>query len=403
MVKNEEGPEGEAAGHHGRGVSPVESPISTLPFDPNPGRASQIDDGGERQGQALSTEHEKDEFYLASTPQTPRLHPSPSRAIDQNAEMEIDEGPTTEIQSIMEQFQDGNEKEDGESANTEADEERALEVPVNHPPRRSSLGPLHDTVLEYGNGVTPSTEVGTTYNQPQKVTHSYSRGHASNGISPIGISNLSPSARFGSIDSNAPLSPHSATSLHKELPPAPDPEPDLPFDFHRFLEQLRHRTADPVAKYLRSFLTEFGKKPWMAHEQVKFINDFLTFIAKKMAFCDVWRGISDAEFDNAREGMEKLVMNRLYAQTFSPAILPTTLLPDAIGKSRNPEKVFGRVRRGQHQEDIERDDILSQKIRIYGWVKEQHLDITPVGRSGIRLLNLAQQGRPAKFDALMPS
>ncbi len=27
---------------------------------------------------------------------------------------------------------------------------------------------------------------------------------------------------------------------------------------------------------------------------------------------DVWKSASDAEFDNAMEGMEKLVMNRLY-------------------------------------------------------------------------------------------
>ena len=27
---------------------------------------------------------------------------------------------------------------------------------------------------------------------------------------------------------------------------------------------------------------------------------------------DVWRNVTEAEFDNAMEGMEKLVMNRLY-------------------------------------------------------------------------------------------
>lgn len=31
-----------------------------------------------------------------------------------------------------------------------------------------------------------------------------------------------------------------------------------------------------------------------------------------MREADVWRSASDAEFDNAMEGMEKLVMNRLY-------------------------------------------------------------------------------------------
>lgn len=33
---------------------------------------------------------------------------------------------------------------------------------------------------------------------------------------------------------------------------------------------------------------------------------------------DVWRNATEAEFDNAMEGMEKLVMNRLYELYISP-------------------------------------------------------------------------------------
>jgi hypothetical protein len=181
-------------------------------------------------------------------------------------------------------------------------------------------------------------------------------------------------------------------SLHRPPPPEADPEPSLPFDFHRFLEQLRNKKADPVARYLQSFLKEFGKRQWMVHEQVKIISDFLAFIGNKMAQCDVWRTVSDAEFDNAREGMEKLVMNRLYAQTFSPAIPPPQPIPGAKTRRRGGERPLGPGRRGQHQEDVERDDVLTQKINIYGWVKEEHLDIPPVSDSGRRFLRLAQQG-----------
>ena len=186
-----------------------------------------------------------------------------------------------------------------------------------------------------------------------------------------------------------------AASIFQPPPPSPDPEPALPFDFHRFLEQLRHRSADPVAKFLRSFLNEFGKKQWMVHEQVKITTDFLHFIAKKMAQCEVWRTVSDAEFDNAREGMEKLVMNRLYSQTFSPAI------PQLSNTSRRPNKGSKSVadmanpqgpgRRGQHQEDVERDEVIAQKIRIYGWIQEEHLDMKPITEKGSRFLALAQK------------
>lgn len=31
-----------------------------------------------------------------------------------------------------------------------------------------------------------------------------------------------------------------------------------------------------------------------------------------MRECDAWKNVPDADFENAMEGMEKLVMNRLY-------------------------------------------------------------------------------------------
>ncbi|KAF3913027.1 hypothetical protein ABW21_db0203696 [Orbilia brochopaga] len=106
-----------------------------------------------------------------------------------------------------------------------------------------------------------------------------------------------------------------------------------------------------------------------------------------MAMCEVWREVSDAEFDNAKEGMEKLVMNRLYTQTFSPAIPPPASSMDRRGKRRPDPNARGR--KGQHQEDVERDEILAQKVGIYGWVREEHLDIKPVGEGGRKFLSLA--------------
>ena len=86
-------------------------------------------------------------------------------------------------------------------------------------------------------------------------------------------------------------------------------------------------------------------------------------------------------------------MNRLYSQTFSPAIAPAAQLPRSRSRSRRreAERSSGPGRRGQHQEDVERDDVLAQKIRIYSWVREEHLDIAPVGPNGERFLRLAQQ------------
>ncbi|RAL63813.1 hypothetical protein DID88_003456 [Monilinia fructigena] len=340
--------------------------------------------------------HQFDATYLDPTPKTPGTSQPPSRSASTarthhiHAER-LDRSPTrsdagfddktsasegepegdsrSEIQSIMDQF-----GEDGQGPGHEEVMSPRLEFagpllgsPVQHPPRKSSLEPLNAATLsqsiddlQISSALHPVTERGTILTMQDD--------------------------RYSSADT--PLSP---PPLHRPPPPEPEPEPDLPFDFHRFLEQLRHRTADPVAKFLRSFLQEFAKKQWMVHEQVKIISDFLAFITNKMAQCDVWREVSDAEFDNAREGMEKLVMNRLYTQTFSPAIPPPQPIPGAKPRRRGADRPMGPGRRGQHQEDVERDDILAQKVSIYGWVKEEHLDIPPVGDSGKRFLILAQQ------------
>jgi len=209
-------------------------------------------------------------------------------------------------------------------------------------------------------------------------------------LSPAESAELTSGRRSSGDPDHASLS-YTPSIRSQPPPPEPDPEPDLPFDFHRFLEQLRHRTADPVAKFLRSFLQEFAKKQWQAHEQVKIIGDFLAFIANRMAQCEVWRSVSDAEYENAKEGMEKLVMNRLYGQTFSPEIPPAESSPTKH-RRRITSQPLGPGRRGQHQEDIERDEVLAQKIRIYGWIQEEHLDIRPCNDKGKRFLILAQQG-----------
>jgi Rab5 GDP/GTP exchange factor len=285
----------------------------------------------------------------------------------------------SEIQSIMEQFDPGM---GGPGAEEIMSPRLEIAGPLlgspahTHPPRKSSLEPLRSVSHA---SLSKETSISSDPSQPIPQPPSL----ASSSTAGLGIIELAKSQ--GTVDT-AP-SPTSSRQ-HAPLPPQPDPEPDLPFDFHRFLEQLRHRTADPVAKFLRSFLLEFGKKQWMVHEQVKIISDFLEFITKKMAQCEVWRTVSDGEFDNACEGMEKLVMNRLYSQTFSPAIPP----PDPALAHRRKSGQPPPGRRGQHQEDVERDEILAQKVGIYSWVREEHLDIKPLNDKGKKFLVLAQQG-----------
>ena len=291
---------------------------------------------------------------------------------DSRQPTENDNESASEIQSIMDQFDDASiapTKEEIMSPRNEVSS--PLQSPGQYPPRKSSLEHIRSRDMD----AFASSPVATT-SDPEKLPLS---------PPPVPPKYDSANLQSSSLQASKPSLPHQ--------PPPPEPDPDAPFDFHRFLEQLRHKSADPVAKFLRSFLTEFGKKHWMVHEQIKIIGDFLAFITNKMALCEVWRDVSENEFENAREGMEKLVMNRLYSQTFSPAIAPPPQLPRSRSRSRKrePDKTNGPGRRGQHQEDVERDDILAQKIRIYSWVREEHLDIAPVGPNGERFLRLAQQ------------
>ncbi|EPX74057.1 guanyl-nucleotide exchange factor Vps901 [Schizosaccharomyces octosporus yFS286] len=130
------------------------------------------------------------------------------------------------------------------------------------------------------------------------------------------------------------------------------------FDFHRFLEQLRSSPAEPVAKYLKSFLSEFMKRRWSVSYQVKLIQDFLAFIGEKIEQYEPWVSGSQAEIDNAKEGMEKLVSNRLYSRLFSPEIAKE-----------------GMPLSSEHSDDVEEDHILYQKMELFQWVREEHLDI----------------------------
>lgn len=392
---------------------PLASSLATLkPTEPLPAETST---------QYLTVESTS-KAYVDPTPPTPTASGPPSRtpsssgsrhgasptrsdaAYDERryvSEGEEEGGSRSEIQSIMEQFTG-----DGGGPGAEEVMSPRLEMtspifggPITHPPRKSSLEPLTSSMssLHTGHDSTamphaqPSSPVGTR-------SHDRISDDRGPPVPPKDDTNEKSAQR--SIDEASTDTPLSPTALHRPPPPEPEPEPALPFDFHRFLEQLRNKKADPVARYLKSFLSEFGKRQWMVHEQVKIISDFLAFIANKMAQCEVWRDVSDAEFDNAREGMEKLVMNRLYSQTFSPAIPPPQPIPGAKPKKRGGDRPMGPGRKGQHQEDVERDDILTQKINIYAWIREEHLDIPASNDSGKRFLKLAQQGESLPYDAL---
>jgi Rab5 GDP/GTP exchange factor len=107
-----------------------------------------------------------------------------------------------------------------------------------------------------------------------------------------------------------------------------------------------------------------------------------------------WATTSPNELSNALEGMEKLIMNRLYSRTFAPAALAnisTTPLYMSSSSTRVPEEA--RQKLGDLMDDIERDRVLSERIEIFEWVGPKELDIAEgMVEGGEKFLGLAEQG-----------
>ncbi len=170
---------------------------------------------------------------------------------------------------------------------------------------------------------------------------------------------------FATQQDSPPQPPPPTQSTPTTTDPAPTVPP--PFDFQQFLDQMKSRPAEPVAKYLKSFLTNFSKRTFTVSDQIKIIHDFMDFISKQMREADVWR--TEAEFDNALEGMEKLVMNQVYIYTFTPAMRRGAVTTD----------------------DLERDRVLEQRIKLFAWIEPRHLDLH-LGENAEGFLAFAQQG-----------
>ncbi|AAS51570.1 ADL349Wp [Eremothecium gossypii ATCC 10895] len=147
----------------------------------------------------------------------------------------------------------------------------------------------------------------------------------------------------------------------RELEHTEEDEDDENFyDFRLFISQLRDSRAEPILKYTKSFLQGFvsNRTMWSASEQVKLLNDYKLFVYDKYAQYEPFRSLGPTKLRNAKEGMEKLLMGKLYMRCFSPCIgLPAERL--------DPE----------HAADLEQDEQLKAKIAEYRFLAPEHLEI----------------------------
>lgn len=136
-----------------------------------------------------------------------------------------------------------------------------------------------------------------------------------------------------------------------------DPE-DKPakFDFQVFLKHLKNKKADPIIRYIKSFLKNFNQKQLTTDEQTKVIGDFRDFIIERMEEYEPFSRMDKNEFENSKAGVEKLVMTKIYEETFSPEI-PSSKLDSS------------------HKQDVEFDDIMEKNYNDYKHLGAKELDV----------------------------
>lgn len=134
-----------------------------------------------------------------------------------------------------------------------------------------------------------------------------------------------------------------------------------PFDFNVFLNQLKHKSAEPIVKYTKSFLASFTRQaPQMTSDQiVKAINDFKSFINEKFTEYEPFASMDEKDLENSREGIEKLVMNCLYELCFSPTAV----------------KKHGQNASHFMIQDVSDDAAFELQIEKFNWVLGFHLDV----------------------------
>ncbi|CDR47126.1 CYFA0S29e00364g1_1 [Cyberlindnera fabianii] len=131
------------------------------------------------------------------------------------------------------------------------------------------------------------------------------------------------------------------------------------FDFELFLRQLRSRKADPVLRYIKSFLKSFQARKFTTSEQQTVIADFQQFITQRMRDFEPFSLMDEGDYENARAGVEKLVMTKVYELTYSPAI-PRAQLDES------------------HREDVEFDEALEKNYEAFAHLTAKELDVDRV-------------------------
>ncbi|OBA19626.1 hypothetical protein METBIDRAFT_23652, partial [Metschnikowia bicuspidata var. bicuspidata NRRL YB-4993] len=134
-----------------------------------------------------------------------------------------------------------------------------------------------------------------------------------------------------------------------------------PFDFQTFLSHLKKKSADPIVRYIRSFLMSFARQTsaMSATQMSKAIRNFKLFIEGKFRVYEPFASMDETDLENSVEGVEKLIMNRLYEFCFPP----------------EATKKFEFHSPSAMSQDLSDDREFSAQIEKFSWILGVHLDV----------------------------
>jgi len=119
------------------------------------------------------------------------------------------------------------------------------------------------------------------------------------------------------------------------------------FNFQNFLEKMRQPGAVDLVKSVKTFITDQNNKHLVVSEYEKLIQSFLNETSEQLASHKLWENASDEELDNAAEGLEKYLMNKMYKVCFQPA----------------------------SSDDLQRDQALLDKFKMFSFLQPKHFDV----------------------------
>lgn len=117
--------------------------------------------------------------------------------------------------------------------------------------------------------------------------------------------------------------------------------------FQDFVEKMKHKSTIHIVKQIKNFIEQILSQEYqesVPKQVLKYLNETEELIRNHPH----WKGAGEKEFENAREGLEKYVMLKLFSKVFSPTI-----------------------------EDIQKDTELSNKLEKLKNLPSKNLDVDP--------------------------